>query len=130
MACALMACASTWRSLGHQAGEVDLIDSAKALSCLKHRIDRPFEAQAQGTLSGDSADLQWILLAELDKYGRPDVAFSTFYDERVPAAVEKHKLAIRSAVLVELSQQDPLEIGTVAGKDALRQSPLVPQAPH
>lgn len=48
------------------------------------------------------------------------LAFSTFYDERVPAAVEKHKLAIRSAVLVELSQQDPLEIGTVAGKGALR----------
>lgn len=49
------------------------------------------------------------------------LAFSTFYDERVPAAVEKHKLAIRSAVLVELSQQDPLALASVAGKDALRQ---------
>ena len=48
------------------------------------------------------------------------LAFSTFYDERVPANIEKHKLAIRSAVLVVLSEQDPLALTTTSGKDALR----------
>ncbi len=50
------------------------------------------------------------------------IGMSTYYDERVPANVEKHKVAIRSAVLVALSEQDPSVLATSAGKQALRRT--------
>ncbi len=50
------------------------------------------------------------------------LGLSTYYDERVPANVEKHKVAIRSAVLVTLSEQDPATLVTTAGKQALRRT--------
>jgi flagellar protein FliL len=46
---------------------------------------------------------------------------STYYDERVIENLTKHNMAIRSAILMVLSEQDPLVIATTEGKEALRQ---------
>lgn len=53
-------------------------------------------------------------------YVQMGIALLTYYDEKVAANVETHKLAIRSAVLMTLAEQDPVEITTTAGKDRLR----------
>ena len=47
---------------------------------------------------------------------------STYYDERVFERLKKHEMAVRSAILMTLSQQDPLVLATPEGKEALRQS--------
>ncbi len=44
----------------------------------------------------------------------------TYYDEQVPANVETHKVAIRSAVLMTLAEADPLTVTTTEGKQRLR----------
>ena len=46
---------------------------------------------------------------------------STYYDARVIEHLEKHDMAIRSAILMALSEQDPVAIATVEGKERLRQ---------
>jgi flagellar FliL protein len=48
------------------------------------------------------------------------VGVSTFYDERVVAAVQQHEMAVRSAVLLTLSEQDGTALGTPQGKEALK----------
>ncbi|SMF72632.1 flagellar basal body-associated FliL family protein [Allosphingosinicella indica] len=45
---------------------------------------------------------------------------STYYDERVIQAVERHEMAIRSAVLMTLSGEDPLAIASPGGKAELQ----------
>ena len=45
---------------------------------------------------------------------------STYYDERVLKSVETHEMAIRSAVLMALSDQDPVALSTPEGKTALQ----------
>ena len=45
---------------------------------------------------------------------------STYYDEHVLENVKLHQMAVRSAVLLALSEQDSMTIGTPAGKVALR----------
>jgi flagellar protein FliL len=50
------------------------------------------------------------------------LGISTYYDERVIDRVKKHDMAIRSAILMTLSQQDPLVVATPEGKEALRQA--------
>lgn len=53
-------------------------------------------------------------------YVQMGLALLTYYDEKVAANIETHKLAIRSAVLMTLAEQDPVEITTSEGKDRLR----------
>ncbi len=48
------------------------------------------------------------------------VGVSTYYDERVLQNVERHEMALRSAVLMQLADQDPLVISTPKGKLALK----------
>jgi flagellar protein FliL len=50
------------------------------------------------------------------------IGLSTYYDERVAANVERHKLAIRSAVLMILSEQDAVALSGLPGKNALRRT--------
>lgn len=50
------------------------------------------------------------------------LGISTYYDERVVERVKKHDMAIRSAILMALSQADPLEVATAEGKEHLRQT--------
>lgn len=45
---------------------------------------------------------------------------STYYDERVIENVRRHDMAIRSAILMTLTEQDPQNITTVSGKQALK----------
>lgn len=49
------------------------------------------------------------------------IGVSTYYDERVIEHLEKHEMAIRSAILMVLSEQDPIAVATTEGKEALRQ---------
>lgn len=57
-----------------------------------------------------------------DAFVQIGLGVSTYYDERVPANLKAHEMAIRSAVLMTLSEQDPVEIGTSAGKSKLKQA--------
>jgi flagellar FliL protein len=45
---------------------------------------------------------------------------STYYDERVIERLKKHEMAVRSAILLVLSEQDPLVLATAEGKQELR----------
>ena len=45
---------------------------------------------------------------------------STYYDERVPENLGRHEMAIRSAVLMRLADQDPAALSTPQGKAALK----------
>ena len=49
------------------------------------------------------------------------IGVSTYYDERVIEHLDKHEMAIRSAILMTLSEADPIAIATSEGKEALRQ---------
>jgi flagellar protein FliL len=68
----------------------------------------PIEENFTSNLAGGTAFVQIGL------------SLSTYYDEQVPANVEHHMLAIRSAVLVTLAEQDAQALTTTAGKHALR----------
>ena len=46
---------------------------------------------------------------------------STYYGEEVTHALTTHEMAIRSAILMILSQQDPDDLATPEGKERLRQ---------
>lgn len=75
---------------------------------LFERTYMPIEENFTSNLSGGTAFVQVGL------------SLSTYYDERVPANVEHHALAIRSAVLVTLAEQDAQALTTTTGKQALR----------
>lgn len=47
---------------------------------------------------------------------------STYYDQRVLDAVKLHEMAVRSAVLLTISEQDPVVIRSPQGKEALKTS--------
>ncbi len=53
------------------------------------------------------------------------LALSTYYDDKVVENVTTHELAIRSAVLMTLSEQDPILITSAQGKEALRRQLVV-----
>lgn len=47
---------------------------------------------------------------------------STFYDERVIENLKRHEMAVRSAILMTLSDQDAMQMSTPRGKEALKVS--------
>ena len=55
-----------------------------------------------------------------DAFVQLGLGVSTYYGEPVIANLETHQMAIRSAVLMTISQQDPVEILTLEGKTALK----------
>lgn len=55
-----------------------------------------------------------------DAFVQIGMGVSTYYDERVVQSVERHEMAIRSAILMTLSEADPIEIATLRGKEALK----------
>ncbi len=59
-------------------------------------------------------------LAGGETFAQIGLGLSTYYDEKVVERVETHRMAIRSAVLMTLSQADPQAITTLAGKQALK----------
>jgi flagellar FliL protein len=56
-----------------------------------------------------------------DAFVQIGVGVSTFYDQRVIEHLHTHDMAIRSAILMVLSQQDPVALTTLQGKQALKQ---------
>ncbi len=48
------------------------------------------------------------------------VGVSTYYDEKVQTALRTHEMAVRSAILMTLSEADPAAVGTGQGKEALK----------
>ena len=48
------------------------------------------------------------------------IGVSTYYDERVLQNLERHEMAVRSAVLMQLADQDPTSVATPQGKLALK----------
>jgi flagellar FliL protein len=58
-------------------------------------------------------------LAGADAFVQLGLGLSTYYDETVVANVETHKMAVRSAVLMTLSETDPVTINTPEGKERL-----------
>lgn len=63
-----------------------------------------------------------VNLAGSGAYVQIGIALSTFYDERVVTAIETHKVAIRSTILMTLANQDPVTVNTPAGRLALQRS--------
>ena len=60
-------------------------------------------------------------LADTDSLVQIAFAVSTYYDARVTDALKTHELALRSAILMLLSQQSGIELSTPQGKEALQQ---------
>ncbi len=48
------------------------------------------------------------------------IGVSTYYDERVFQNVERHQMAIRSAVLLTLADEDASELASPGGKEELK----------
>lgn len=69
-----------------------------------HQIEQPFTSN----------------LSNSESFAQMSLAISTYYDERVFENVTDHEIAIRSAVLMELGQQNPLELETSDGKVKLK----------
>ena len=59
-------------------------------------------------------------LADTDGFVQLGLGVSTYYDSRVLDAVKTHEMALRSAVLMTLSEQDSLALSEAKGKQALR----------
>ena len=55
-----------------------------------------------------------------DNFVQIGLGLSTFYDDHVKENVERNMMAIRSAVILTLSEADPVEITTLSGKEALK----------
>lgn len=69
-----------------------------------HQIEQPFTSN----------------LSNSESFAQLGLAISTYYDERVFQNVTDHEIAIRSAVLLELGQQDAFELDTSEGKILLK----------
>jgi len=70
-----------------------------------HQIEQPFTSNLRNSNS----------------FAQVSIAISTYYDERVVQNIQDHEIAIRSAVLMLLAEQDRLELETQIGKQNLQQ---------
>ncbi len=61
-------------------------------------------------------------LRDSDGFMQVSLGISTYYDQRVIDRVKAHEMAIRSAVLMTLADQDSFVISTPAGKKQLQKS--------
>jgi flagellar FliL protein len=59
-------------------------------------------------------------MADSDAFAQISIAVSTYYDQRVIAAVTTHELAIRSAILMMLAQEQEINLATPQGKQQLQ----------
>jgi flagellar protein FliL len=60
-------------------------------------------------------------LKDSDSFIQMSLGISTYYDERVIQNVQAHEMALRSAVILTLAQQDAMLLSTPAGKEYLQQ---------
>jgi flagellar FliL protein len=68
----------------------------------------PLEGNFTSNLRGGSAFVQIGL------------GVSTYYDQRVVDHLHTHEMAVRSAILLTLAEQDPVALSTLEGKEALK----------
>ena len=59
-------------------------------------------------------------MSDTDGFAQISIAVSTYYDQRVVDAVQTHELAIRSAVLMMLAQEQSTDLSTPEGKVRLQ----------
>ena len=59
-------------------------------------------------------------MADSDAFAQVSIAVSTYYDQRVITAVTTHELAIRSAILMMLAQEQEADLSTPKGKEILQ----------
>ncbi len=59
-------------------------------------------------------------LKDSDSFVQVSLGISTYYDNRVIQNVQAHEMALRSAVILALSQQDELVLSTPVGKEILQ----------
>ncbi len=59
-------------------------------------------------------------MADSDAFAQISIAASTYYDQRVVTAVQTHELAIRSAILMMLAQEQEMDLATPQGKERLQ----------
>lgn len=78
--------------------------SEAAFKASYHRIEEPFTSN----------------LKDSSSFAQISLAVSTYYDERVLTNIQTHEMAIRSAVLMVLAEQDASELSTQIGKRALQ----------
>jgi flagellar protein FliL len=57
-----------------------------------------------------------------DNFVQIGLGLSTFHDDHVKENVERNMMAIRSAVILTISEADPVEITTLSGKEALKEA--------
>jgi flagellar FliL protein len=55
-----------------------------------------------------------------DNFVQIGLGLSTFFDDHVKDNVERNMMAIRSAIILAISEADPVEITTLSGKEALK----------
>ncbi len=56
-------------------------------------------------------------LSDSDAFAQISIAVATYYDNRVVQAVQTHELAIRSAILLMLAQEQEIDLATPEGKE-------------
>jgi flagellar FliL protein len=59
-------------------------------------------------------------MADSDAFAQISIAVSTYYDQRVIAALQTHELAVRSAILLMLAQEQEIKLSTPQGKEQLQ----------
>lgn len=59
-------------------------------------------------------------MIDSDAFAQVSIAVSTYYDQRVITAVTTHELAIRSAILLMLAQEQEIDLSSPQGKEALQ----------
>ena len=59
-------------------------------------------------------------MADSDAFAQISIAVSTYYDNRVIQAVQTHEMAVRSAILMMLAQEDEADLATPEGKERLQ----------
>lgn len=57
-----------------------------------------------------------------DAFVQIGLGLSTFYDDHVKENIEHNMMAIRSAIILTISEADPVEIRTLSGKEALKEA--------
>ncbi len=59
-------------------------------------------------------------MSDSDAFAQISIAVSTYYDKRVIDAVQTHEMALRSAILMALAQEQEIDLATPEGKEKLQ----------
>jgi flagellar protein FliL len=85
-------------------GVPDTPANATAYQATYYKIEAPFTSN----------------LKDSDSYIQLSLGIATYYDERILQNVQAHEMALRSAVILALSEQDELLLSTPSGKAELQ----------